>query len=396
MSTFRLKHTDHIVAAFLLSVAAVLAVSVFLVVRNHNMWKRRFTYKTVFDDGGGIKPETPVRIAGIEVGSVRSVTLTGNDKVEVTFDVLEEYSDRLRSDPPDGSCGRSKVSVIDSEEQRNAARAAQRNCGSRVAASVPAGLGAFLPTSGLIIQVGNRKNPVVAPGDYVPADETEDLGDLIARLQQEGTVQNVRDIVVQMDALLKNINDPAGPIQQTLHAVAEVSGRAAEGKGLLGEVTREDTPIQRQVTASLQKLDSALGHVERAATDVQQIAASVAGRGDEIENLISRLAAFSEDARRIGQDLAEIAEDTRGLPTDVRDAVSNLNGRIDDMGLILDGLKTSFPLNMVVDDTQKGPRKGVAEPTPSKLPSRSTSEPGAAQDQDPNAQGPQLEAPKAQ
>ena len=85
----------------------------------------RHQYTTVFSDGGGLKPESPVRIAGIEVGSVRAVTLTPDNKVEVVFDVLDEYADRLRQDPPDGSCSKkSRSSMMDSDEEKQAADAA--------------------------------------------------------------------------------------------------------------------------------------------------------------------------------------------------------------------------------------------------------------------------------
>lgn len=351
---FRIRHADRLVAGFLLAVLAVVAVAVFLVVRGQGLFKSRHEYKTVFSDGGGLKPESPVRIAGIEVGSVRAVTLTPDNKVEVVFDVLDEYADRLRADPADGSCTQTnRSSMMDSDEEKKVADAAKKRCGSRVAAGIPAGLGAFLPTSGLIIQVGNSDNPLVPPGGLVPADEPEGLSELLARLQKEGIVQSARDIVIQIDELLRNINDPNGHIQQTLSHVEEVAGRAAAGKGLVGEITRDGSPTQRRVGDALASLEKSLAELEKASADVAAVTASVRARDPEIQRFIDGLDQFAADAKVAGKDIRTFSKDIKELPPDLRNTIGNLNRRIDDLGDIITGLKRSFPLNMVVEEPRK-------------------------------------------
>lgn len=357
---FRIRHADRLVAGFLLAVLLVVAVAVLLVVRGQGLFKSRHQYKTVFSDGGGLKPESPVRIAGIEVGSVRAVTLTPDDKVEVVFDVLDEYADRLRQDPADGSCTQTaRPSMMDSDEQKRATEDAKKRCGSRVAAGIPAGLGAFLPTSGLIILVGNRENPLIPPGGLVPADEPEGLSELLARLQKEGIVQSARDIVIQIDELLRNINDPNGSVQQTLAHVEEVAERAAAGKGLVGEVTRDGSPTQRKVADALTSLEKSLAELEKASADVSAVTASVRARDPEIQRFIDGLDTFAADAKAAGKDLRTFSKDIKELPPDLRNTIGNLNRRIDDLGDIITGLKKSFPLNMVVDEPKK---KSPAKP----------------------------------
>ncbi len=361
---FRIRHADRLVSGFLLAVLAVLTVAVFLVVRGQGLFKSRHRYTTVFSDGSGLKPESPVRIAGIEVGSVRAVTLTPDNKVEVVFDVLDEYADRLRQDPADGSCTQtSRASMMDSDEQKQAAEAAKKRCGSRVAAGIPAGLGAFLPTSGLIITVGNSDNPLVPPGGFVPADEPEGLSELLARLQKEGIVQSARDIVIQIDELLRSINDPSGPVKLTLAHVEEVTGRAASGKGLVGEVTRDGSPTQRRVAEGLASLERSLAELEKASTDIAAVTASVRARDPEIQRVIAGLDAFADDAKAAGKDLRTFAKDSKSLPPELRNTIGNLNRRIDDLGDIITGIKKSFPLNLVVDDSKS---KGTAKPEETK------------------------------
>jgi phospholipid/cholesterol/gamma-HCH transport system substrate-binding protein len=363
MQPFRLRYADQIVAAFLLAVATMVVVTLFFVVKGQGLLKRRIGYTTVFKDGGGIAPETPVRIAGIEVGSVRSVRLTDDDRVEVVFDVLEAYSDRLRADPTDGSCeARSSGFLLDDDDEKRKTEASQKRCGSRVAASVPAGLGAFLPTSGLVIRVGHRDNPLVAPGGLVPADEPEGLSELFARLQKEGIVQSARDIITQIDEILRRVNDENGPIQGTIRNVEAVTARAAEGNGLVGEITRDNSPTQRRVAAALEKVDLALADLQKASADVATLTATVRSKDAEIRQFVEAMDAFGKDAKTAGSDLSRFAADAKQIPPDVREAVHNLNRRIDDLGAIITGLKKTFPFSTVVDDDE--PRAGQTPPTP--------------------------------
>ena len=367
MVPFRLRQADRVVAGFLLLAFLVTSAVLILVFKNQGLLRRRVTYRTVFADGGGIRAETPVKLAGIEVGAVRRVRLTDDDQVEVTFDILEEYSDRLRADPPGDLCKRkATMGMLLSDTEKKTEDDRKRLCGTRVAVSLPAGLGAFLQ-SGLELKVGNRQNPLVDPDGFVPAEESEGLNELFSRLQKEGLVQSARDIVVQVDTLLKTINDQEGPVQSTLRHVEEVTGRAAAGKGLVGEITRDNSPTQQKVTASLEKLDRSLEQLEQASHDVAKVIAGVSQRSEDIDLLITNLQEFSSTAKEVGRDLQVFAEDSKAVPPDVRSAIANLNARIDDLGAIIGGLKNSFPLNMVVEDPKK---KAPAAPStaPSKTP----------------------------
>lgn len=343
---FRIRHADRIVAGFLLVVIAATSVVLVVVAKNQGLFARRLHYRTVFKDGGGIRAETPVKIAGIEVGSVRAVRLTDDDQVEVEFDVFEGYANRLVQDPPGDLCKRkAAVDMLLDDKEKDLEQQRKEQCGSRIAVSLPAGLGAFLQ-AGLEIKVGNRKNPAYEEGSFIPAEESEGLNELLARLQREGIVQNARDIVVQIDTMLRNFNDAEGPIQQTLQSVAAVTGKAAAGKGLVGEITTDNSPTQKKVNDAIAKLDRSLAEIEKASQDVALLTAGVSKRGDEIDRFIINLEAFSTEARKAGADLKVFAEDSKQIPPDVREAVKNLDERIDDLGVIINGLKKTFPFSL--------------------------------------------------
>ena len=377
MLPFRIRYADRVVAAFLLFVVFATAAVLLVVIKNQGIFQRRVQFRTVFEDGGGLKAETPVKLAGIEIGSVRSVTLTPDDKVEVVFDILEQYRDRIVADPPGDLCSKKKVSDMlldDVEKQRETDR--KEKCGTRVTVGLPAGLGAFLQ-SGLEIRVGNKKaNPLVPPGGFVPAEESEGLNELIARLQKEGLVQAARDIVVQVDTLLKSINDTSGPVQQTLNNVQAATARVASGKGLIGELTRDNSASMQQVQTSLKRLDATLANLEKTSQDVQTVVGDVQQRRENVARFVENLEQFSADAKQVGVDLRVFAKDARDVPPDIRDAVKNLDKRIDDLGDVLKGLKRAVPFGLAEDEekkrTESTPATTTTTPAPRKKAPKAT------------------------
>src|SRR5262245_46698148 len=82
----------------ILSIAAIVitAVTVFLMTGGKGFFWQRYNLKTRFTNVAGLKPGSPVRLAGVEVGDVNAVDLYG-DQVEVVFTVNKIYSDRITS-----------------------------------------------------------------------------------------------------------------------------------------------------------------------------------------------------------------------------------------------------------------------------------------------------------
>jgi len=74
----------------LLSIVTVLAVVFmsFQVTKNQSGFGDYVTYKTILDDASGIFPKTPIKVAGIVAGRIKSIQLSGN-KALIEFEVLQ-------------------------------------------------------------------------------------------------------------------------------------------------------------------------------------------------------------------------------------------------------------------------------------------------------------------
>ena len=80
-----------LVSIFALAMAGLL---IFLLSGEGGFFWQRFGIKTVFANILGLKKGAPVRVAGVEVGSVTDVQFIG-DRVEVLMEVSKEMQQRI-------------------------------------------------------------------------------------------------------------------------------------------------------------------------------------------------------------------------------------------------------------------------------------------------------------
>src|SRR6476660_1119550 len=90
------SHTWSALKIGVLSIAAIVitAVTVFLLTGGKGFFWQRYHLKSRFTNVAGLKPGSPVRLAGVEIGSVTDTPLSG-DIVEVVFEVNKDYRDRI-------------------------------------------------------------------------------------------------------------------------------------------------------------------------------------------------------------------------------------------------------------------------------------------------------------
>src|SRR6266545_270075 len=76
-------------------VAIVIAgVLIFALTGSRGFFWQRYHLKTRFATVAGLATGSPVRVGGVEVGSVKSVQFAG-DQIDVTFDVKKDVQDKI-------------------------------------------------------------------------------------------------------------------------------------------------------------------------------------------------------------------------------------------------------------------------------------------------------------
>jgi phospholipid/cholesterol/gamma-HCH transport system substrate-binding protein len=184
----------------------LLTIGIFLIGGQVGFFTKKITLRTLSPDAGGIKTGAPVRLAGIDVGSVRGVKISGlNDAsqaVEISMDVVRQYQSEIRTDSE-----------------------------------------AFLAAEGLLgeryvnISKGTPKAPVVENGALIRFHATAEFSELVG---------GSRDLLDNLNVLTERLNNVVGEIES--------------GNGTVGKLLKDDTLYKR--------LDSTVDTIQTLAADI--------------------------------------------------------------------------------------------------------------------------------
>jgi phospholipid/cholesterol/gamma-HCH transport system substrate-binding protein len=89
------------VGLFVILGLSLMMISVFLIGDVRGLWQRKMAYRTAFQDVAGLKPGAPVRMGGLDIGSVTAVDHShdpSDARVYVSFAISTKETVRIRAD----------------------------------------------------------------------------------------------------------------------------------------------------------------------------------------------------------------------------------------------------------------------------------------------------------
>src|SRR6185436_6658071 len=75
----------------------IVAITIFMLTGGKGFFWQRYSLKTRFSNVAGLKPGSPVRVAGKEIGSVTAIDFAG-EQVDVTFQVNKEIRSKITTE----------------------------------------------------------------------------------------------------------------------------------------------------------------------------------------------------------------------------------------------------------------------------------------------------------
>src|SRR2546428_5385051 len=79
----------------------IFALLIFLIT-GEGFFQRKYVLKTLMDNAGGLRKGDPVRLAGLDVGNVEDIHLSGNHDpsraIEVMMRIQRKYENEIRDD----------------------------------------------------------------------------------------------------------------------------------------------------------------------------------------------------------------------------------------------------------------------------------------------------------
>jgi phospholipid/cholesterol/gamma-HCH transport system substrate-binding protein len=300
------------VGIFVLVGVGLLMVAVFLIGQTTRMWEARINYTTAFQDVGGLKPGAPVRMGGVDIGSVDSVRYDrdiGETRIFVKMSIVRAQASRIRAD---------SVATVGNK--------------------------GLLGDKLVQISVGTANAPELNPKDLVPSQEPADL---FAAAQKVAAV--AQESVERIEPLLKSLGDPK--------LADDIKGSAADIHSLLEAVVHGDGTMHQlfydrreadQVREIVQHLDESSAQLNSVLADVGDVTTHVR-QGPGIAHAVVYDGEISKDVAgslvEVHKDLQAIREGN-GLAHAVlygdsssQHVMTNLNAMSDDLRAIVSGVR---------------------------------------------------------
>ncbi|MEM9193377.1 MAG: MlaD family protein [Myxococcota bacterium] len=263
------------VGIFVLAAIAIGATIAFAIGNQRSVFGSKVEYRAVFDSVSGLRAGSPVRIAGLGVGTVGEVALGDDGRVHVRFSVLKEVSHLVRED----------------------SRAAVGNKGL---------LGDKL------IDISAGQGEPLAPGSVVPTGDSGDLSQYLSAAggiidDVQGTVSNLRTVTEPL------AEDQFGEdVQEIAHNLAILTRMAATEDGTVARLLQDPSYADR--------LDRTLRNVELASAELLRTSRSTRAIVDEVRagDGSAHELIYGSGGARLVENLADMSGEANLLMAEVR------------------------------------------------------------------------------
>ncbi len=314
----------------LMSIFALVVATafIFLLTGSNGFFWQRYSIKTVFPDVAGLKEGAPVRVAGVEVGTVTGVEFVG-DRVEVLMEVLKENRPRITS---------TSIATLGSVSLLGEA-----------AIDITASSGGmtiqdwgYVPSrraSGSLSSVADSANVGIEEATALLKDIRAGKGTLGRLFTDEQLYRELTGLVSSAEQVANTINQGRGTIGQLMNNPAAarslessldnlqaMTARIRAGEGSLGKLLNDDS-LATSLKSATGNLDAFTGRINRGegtlgklATD-QELYNRLSSVSDRLDKVVASLQQGEGTAGQLLHD-KQLYENMNGTMVELRDLVA--------------------------------------------------------------------------
>lgn len=255
----------------------------FAIGTQENVFTPKTEYFAIFDDVGGLQAGSTVRLAGVNVGTVKEVSFGETGAITVRFTIVDSATHLIRGDPNTPQDSKNSMSAV--------------------------GTKGLLGDRLVEIRVGDPRLPLWDPELPIPPSKGGGLMALAERtlVEVEGTAHNLR-LATDPFSDQKFSND----LKKTAQNVAKFSGMLANEDGTIQRLVY-DEKLGKDFASAIRNFSSASKEIATLSKDVQDIAEEIK-TGDGTANALIYGTAGAEaiaNVRDASGSLADMLKEVR-------------------------------------------------------------------------------------
>lgn len=308
------------VGAFVIAGLGAMGLVISLIGQEQGLFRAKHQYSIVFDDVQGLKPGSPVRMGGVDVGTVKGVDYADerrDPKLYVTIAVARDAASRIRADSVASITGKGML-------------------GDKM----------------VVITVGDAAQPEIPPGGAIRSAEG---GGLEAMMDRVGAIGEKADrVMTNLESTTGTLADEKfrADLATTLHSVAGILEKVNEGDGYVSRLLRDPAEADR--------LSSLVGSLEQTSRDLR----GTMSHANAVLNRVEQGPGFTHDLiygdgpgaalERVGTAADEVAVTLKGIREGSGPARSLLYGDEGSASMMANLDAMSTDLRQIVADVRAG------------------------------------------
>lgn len=375
------------VGAFVLAGLCVMGLVIFLIGEERRAFASKESYYTVFDDVQGLRRGSPVRMGGVDIGTVSDVAYGENPqdpRIYVRMMIVEGEARRIRADSTASIEGKG-----------------------------------LLGDKMIVITVGSPSKPALPPGSEIRSQSGQDITAMLSKLGEISV--KVENVVGNLERTTGSFADAKfhEDLKASVSSLSRILGAVERGEGYVGKLMTDPAEAKR-VSQTLQNIERVTAELRQTTESVNQVITRVktgpglahdvvygeagskvaAQFGQAAEELgmtlkgiregdgLARGLLFGGDAssQQLARNLSEMSGDVRAIVADLRAGKGTLGALLvdpsiyEDLKLVLGNVQRNKALRALVRYSirQEGSPPRVEDPDGASSQARSGGSPKAA------------------
>lgn len=260
------------VGLFVVAALLVGGVLIFIVGNQRNVFRTKTAYYSVFHNVSGLRAGMPVRIAGVDVGTIGKVELRNNGRIYVAVNIVDAYAPLVR---------RGGLATIGSK--------------------------GMLGDKLLDVSVGT--GPPIPPGGQITSSEPKDI---FTTLQETGG--SAQEVLENLRTGTEALRDPqfGRDVVALTRNLEQVTGMLATGHGTVQRLMTDEQLAGR--------LDHTLTQLDVATTELARTSRSFRGIADEVRtgNGSAHELVYGESGTQLMRNLADASSELAQMLREIR------------------------------------------------------------------------------
>ncbi|HET7540254.1 MAG TPA: MlaD family protein [Polyangiaceae bacterium] len=308
------------VGAFVLAGLTAIGAVIFLIGDERQLFRHKAPYTAEFEDVQGLRRGSPVRMGGVDIGTVVAVDYAQaeNDKnIHVRMSISTDDARRIRKD---------SVASIEGK--------------------------GLLGDKMIVITVGALGQPQLPEGTVIPSRPAEDFSKLVGRISNiSGQVEKV---VTNLERATNSLSDEKlqGDLRNSLASLARILDSVDRGDGYVGKLLHDPAESAR-ISQLMSNLQQTSGELTHATQSVNQILSRVNTGPGFVHEVV-----YGEDGAKTLSKLGNVADEVGSALKGVREgngiAHSVIYGDDSSQAMMANLNQASADFRQVVADMRAG------------------------------------------